>query len=205
MPAPVVAEQVTASGVHPVSRAGNRCKAWANSRLARSAALNVIAVGLVDGEQVGHLDDSALDSLEFVAGAGDHEQQKKIDHAVNQRLRLAHAHGFDEHGMKARSLAEDHGFAGATGNAAERAARGRRAYERHFAVGEPLHAGFVAEDAAARAFAAGIDGEHRDAVPLADQVISQRLDELLLPAPGTPVMPTRMESPARGRQASMIC
>ena len=146
--------------------------------------VDVIAVGLVDGEQVGHLDDSAFDSLEFVTGAGDHEQEKKIDHAVNQRLRLAHAHGFNEDGVKARGLAEDHGLARATGNAAERAARGRRAYERHLAVGKPLHAGFVAEDAAAGALAAGIDGEDRDAVPLADQVIPQRLNERALARSG---------------------
>ena len=39
--------------------------------LGQAGAVDVVAVGLVDHNAVGHLHDSALDALEFVAGAGE--------------------------------------------------------------------------------------------------------------------------------------
>jgi len=38
---------------------------------------HVLAVGLVDGERVGQLEDALLDALELVARAREHEDRKK--------------------------------------------------------------------------------------------------------------------------------
>jgi hypothetical protein len=44
-------------------------------------------------------------------------------------------------------------------------------------ISQPVHARLVAQDRAARARRGGIDGEHGDAMTLADQVEPERLDE----------------------------
>src|SRR6516165_2830303 len=42
--------------------------------------LKILSVSLVDHYAVNHLDDTALDALEFVAGSGDQQEQKKVGH-----------------------------------------------------------------------------------------------------------------------------
>ena len=80
------------------------------------------AVGFVDNDEVSQLHDAALDALEFVASAGEHDEQKTIDHVVDGGFRLANADGFNEDVVVASRLAEEHGFAGALRHAAERTA-----------------------------------------------------------------------------------
>ena len=75
-------------------------------------------------------------------------------------------------------------LARAPGDAAERAAGGRRAHERVRRAGELLHARLVAEDRAAGARARRVDREHRDAVAGVDEVQAERLDERRLARAG---------------------
>src|SRR6516162_7130566 len=42
--------------------------------------VKILSVSLVDQYAVNQLDDTALDALEFVAGSGDQQEQKKIGH-----------------------------------------------------------------------------------------------------------------------------
>ena len=67
--------------------------------------------------------------LEFVSGAGDHQQQEEVGHGADCGFALADADGFDDDVAVAGGLAQQHGFAGAAGDAAEVAARRGRADE----------------------------------------------------------------------------
>ena len=86
--------------------------------------VDVVAVGLVDDEGVGHLHDAAFDALQFVAGTGEHQQQEEIDHRLDDGFGLSHADGFDDDDVEAGGLAQHDGFAGLAGHAAERKAGG---------------------------------------------------------------------------------
>ena len=41
---------------------------------------HIIAVGFVDDDSIGYLEYSLLDTLQFVAGPGNHQDQEEIDH-----------------------------------------------------------------------------------------------------------------------------
>ena len=86
--------------------------------------VGIAAVGLGDGQGIGHFHDSALDSLQFITRPGEHEQQEKIGHAVYCRFGLPHAHGFHDNHFVARRLAKQHGLARAARNTAQRSACG---------------------------------------------------------------------------------
>ena len=60
-------------------------------------ALDLIAIGLVDGDDVGELEQAALDALQFVAGARDRHHDEHIDHVGDGDLRLADADRLDQH------------------------------------------------------------------------------------------------------------
>ncbi len=138
---------------------------------------DVLAVGLVDGERIGDLEDALLDALQLVAGARQHEHQEEVDHRVDGDLALADADGLDDDHVVARGLAHQHRLARPPRDAAERSARRARPDEGFGRGGQARHARLVAEDAAARPRARRIDGEHGDALPEADQVEAERLDE----------------------------
>src|ERR1700727_1617832 len=55
-----------------------------------------VSVGLVDREYVGELEYALLDALELVAGAGQHEHDKDVDHVGDGALTLADADGLDQ-------------------------------------------------------------------------------------------------------------
>ena len=137
----------------------------------------LLAVGLGHDQRVGELEHALLEPLQLVARARLHEHQEEVDHRVDRDLGLPDPDRLDEHHVVAGRLAHEHRLARALRDAAERAARGRRPDEGALVLGEPLHARLVAEDAAARHRAAGIDREHRHAVALREQVQPERLDE----------------------------
>ena len=58
-------------------------------------ALDIVAVGLVDRDHVGELDQALLDALQLVAGAGQHQREEEVGHVVDRRLGLADADGLD--------------------------------------------------------------------------------------------------------------
>lgn len=78
-----------------------------------------VAVGLVDDHEVGDLHDAALDALELVACACEHEGQEGVGELGDGELGLADADGLDEDDIEASGLADEHGLAGAGGDAAE--------------------------------------------------------------------------------------
>ena len=88
------AEQVSTRGVQPSAEAGNRCSAPAYSHARPFGLRPVVAVGLVDGHAVDHLDDAALHALQLVARAGQHQQQEEIGHRADRGFALAHARRF---------------------------------------------------------------------------------------------------------------
>ena len=147
-------------------------------------ALDVVAVGFVDCQQVGDLDDALLHALELVSGTGDHDEQEKIDHGSNGDFVLSHADGFHEDDIITGGLAEQHGLAALAADTAERAAGGRGADVGVRLADEVLHAGFIAEDAAAGDAAAGVHGEHGDAFPTLTKLAAERLDERAFPGSG---------------------
>ena len=185
MPRPVSAEHAMARGVHPDGEPGRKCNAFLASATARSAARDVVAVGLVDGHQVGHFHHAALDALQFVAGAGQRDQQKEIHHVVDGGFRLADSDGLHKDVPVAGRFAQQHRFARVLRHAAKDAARWRRPDEGHVARRKRGHARLVAQDASAGALAAGIDREHRDLLPvLGNQIIAERFDQAALARAG---------------------
>jgi LAO/AO transport system kinase len=110
-----------------------------------------VAVGLVDRDDVGELEDAALDALQLVAGPGQGEQQEGVDHLGDGDLVLANAHRLDDDHVVAGGLEHEHRLAGRAGHTAELAARGAGADEGGLAGGELGHPGPVTEDRAAGA------------------------------------------------------
>ena len=124
----------------------------------------------------------ALDALQLVAGAGEHQQQEEVGHVGAPRSRdwptptvstsTMSKPAASQSSMVSRVRRRD---------AAEVPARRRRADERALLDGEPLHARLVAEDAAARHGARRVDAEHRDALAaVAHEVHAERVDERAL-------------------------
>ena len=86
-------------------------------------ARDVVAVGLVDGDHVGDLDDALLDALQVVAAAGEQQHEEEIDHVGDGDLRLADADRLDDDDVEAGRLAQRHRLARLARDAAERARR----------------------------------------------------------------------------------
>ena len=126
----------------------------------QAGAVDVVAVGLVDDDAVGHLHDAALDSLELVAGAGKLDEQEEVDHRVDGGLALSYADGFDEDVVEPGGFTEHDGLAGLACHAAETAGRGGRAHEGAGMHRQALHTSLVAENRAFGALRRWVDGQH---------------------------------------------
>ena len=123
-------------------------------------SLTVPAVALVDRDHVGHLHNAAFDSLQFVPGSCDLDQQEEVDHRMDGRFGLADTDRLDENHVEPGRFAQDNAFARFARHAAERSCRRGGADEDRRVVHELLHAGLVAEDRAAAAFRTGVDSQH---------------------------------------------
>ena len=147
--------------------------------------LEVVAVGLRDADDVGQLEDAALDALQLIAGAGHLKHEERVRHAVDGDLRLSDADRLDQHDVESGGLEHQHRLARGAGDAAQVPRGGGGADERLIARGQLAHAGAVAEDGAAGARRAGVDGEDGDPVPaLLDQLLPHGVDERRLARPG---------------------
>lgn len=111
-------------------------------------SLEVFTVGFGDDDAVGHFHDAFLYSLELVAGPGQHEEQKEVNHAADLGFRLSDADGFDEDHVIAGCFHEQDGLTRVRGHAAKSKACRRRADEHIGVAAEALHSRFVAKDAA---------------------------------------------------------
>ena len=144
---------------------------------ARPGGGRLVEVGLVDHHQVGQLHHALLDGLQVVAGIGQLQQHEHVGHSGHRDLALADADGLDDHHVVARRLGHQHRLARLLGHAAQRA-RGRAGADVGALVDrQPLHAGLVAEDGAARDAGRRVDRQHRDAVAALHQEQPQALDE----------------------------
>ena len=121
---------------------------------------DIVAVGLVDHNGVSHLQDAFLDTLQFITGTGDLQNQKKIHHRGDRGLRLTDADRLNDDNIKAGCLADQHGFPGLAGNAAEAAAGRGGTDEGHVIDRQLFHPGLVAENRTAAAGGTWIDGQY---------------------------------------------
>ena len=163
-------------GVHQPHRAGEL--PGGDPRIA-----GVLAVGLVDRDDVGHLEDAALDALQLVAAPGQGQEQEGVDHLGDGDLGLTDADGLDEHDVEARGLEHEHPLAGRPRDATEVGARGRGSHEGILARRQLRHPRAVTEDRAAGAGAARVDRHDRDPVTPLDEPGPERVDEGRLAGP----------------------
>jgi len=77
-----------------------------------------VAVGFVDDDEIGELDDALLDPLQIIAAAGRQQQQEDVDHVGDRGLRLANADGLDDHHIETRGFDEEDRLARPPGHAA---------------------------------------------------------------------------------------
>jgi hypothetical protein len=68
----------------------------ASSRAAFPCVTRGRSVGLVDGADVGDLEDAELDALQLFPGAGEGEEEERVDHLGDGDLRLPHTHGLHQ-------------------------------------------------------------------------------------------------------------
>lgn len=136
----------------------------------------VLAVGLVDADDVGEFEDTLLDALQLVTGAGEGEEGERVDHVGDRHLRLPDADRLDEDHVVAGGLEEHHRLAGRLRDAAERARRRGRPNEGVRFHRQVLHPGLVAEDRATGAGRGRVDREDGNFVAQRDQVHPEGFD-----------------------------
>src|SRR5439155_1373188 len=83
------------------------------------------------------LEDALLDPLQFVARAGQQQDQEEVDHRGDRELRLPDADRLDQHDVVARRLADEQRLPRAACHPAERAGRRARANEGLGGSGQP--------------------------------------------------------------------
>ncbi|OPZ62769.1 MAG: hypothetical protein BWY86_00228 [Candidatus Aminicenantes bacterium ADurb.Bin508] len=145
---------------------------------------DVVSIGLVHDDQVGALHDPFLHPLEFVAGAGDLEEEEHVDHGTDRDLALPNPDSLDEDHVEAGRFADKHGLSALAGHSSEDAP-GRGGTDVGVLVsGEVFHPGFVSQDTAACDVAARVHGQDREAVPPLAQEEAEGFDEGALPRAG---------------------
>ena len=128
-------------------------------------AVGALAVGLVDDEHVGDLEDAGLGRLDAVAHPGCEQHHGGVGRAGDLDLGLAHADRLEQHDVAARGVEHAQGLRRRPGQPAEVAARGHRADEDLGVGGVVRHPDPVAEQRTAGERRRRVDGEHADAVP----------------------------------------
>ena len=112
--------------------------------------VGAFAIGLVDREHVGALENPGLDRLHVVAHAGRHHDQRGVRGARDLELVLPDADRLDENDVGAPRVEHAHDVARRAREPAERAARRERSDEHPGIVDVALHADAIAENRAAR-------------------------------------------------------
>ena len=184
-------ETVTTGGAHsPLPRTSR--SAPASSRAAARASSSPVAVGLVDRDDVGDLEDALLDALQLVAGAGQGQEEEGVDHPGHGDLGLADADGLDQHHVVRRRLEHRHRLHRGAGDAAERAGRGRGPDE-GVGVGRQLAPSGSCRRAPSRrcGCSTGRPPARRPGGPAPVSRVPSDSMNVDFPTPGTPEMPTR--------------
>lgn len=165
-------------------------------RLCQFRFFDVVPIGFIDDDTVGHFHDTPFYTLQFVAGPGQLDKEKEIDHRVHGRFGLTHTHSFDKNRVESRRFAQDDGFSRFTGHTAQRTGRGRRSDKSVFLLRKPFHTGLVSENTPFRTYATGVDGQYGKFSTPVEHMKSESIDRCTFPDPGTPVIPMRTEFPA---------
>src|SRR5690606_33892827 len=118
---------------------------------------------------------TSLYPLKFVAGTGQHEQQKEINNALHARFALSHPYCFDDHYFKAAGLTQQHGLPRSGVNTSQRSARGRGPHVGVRVVGQVFHPRFIAQYTTPRSSAGGINCEHSNLFAQPSQVLAKGL------------------------------
>ena len=183
----------SASRIRRCRRWRARCRSapvaasWASWRAAWSAPCasargefrrSGVDVGLVEDDQVGHLDDALLDRLQVVAGIGQLQQHEACRSCRRPSFRdwptptvstmMTSKPAASQSSIASRVLSATPPSEPADGDGRMKASS---------RCDKLLHARLVAEDGAAGNRRRRIDGEHRHAVPALDQIDAQRFDE----------------------------
>ena len=144
----------------------------------------IVSVRLVHEQDVRDFKNSLFHPLELVPGTGDENEKKAIHHGAHGDFALADSDGFDEHDIEASRLADSDGFPGLPGHTSERSARRRRPDETLLPSREGFHAGFVAENAAARQRTARVHRQHGDLVSCVAEMVAQSLNQCAFTSSG---------------------
>jgi hypothetical protein len=102
---------------------GEQMQCRAELRLRQACTVDIVAVGFVDDNPVGHLHDATLDTLQFVARTRKLYEQKEIYHRMHGGLALPHADSLHEYIVVAGSLTENYSLAGFTRHTSQRPGR----------------------------------------------------------------------------------
>ena len=166
--------------------------------------LDLVAFGLVHGNDVGKLEQAELDPWSSSPAPGIASSTTNTSTILATRLGLADTHSLDENHVVARGFAERHGLSRGLGHAAQTIAGGEGRMKAFSSAASRPDPRLVAEDRPAGPRRGRIDGEHGNLAAAARPVDAQRVDErgVDLPEPGTPLMPTPMDFPVKGRSAS---
>ena len=156
-PSPVAAVVASTGGRQPVGRGEVE-----HALEVAAGLVGAGAVGLVDHEHVGDLEQAGLVGLHGVAPAGVHHHDGGVGGAGHLHLDLADADGLDQHPRPAGGVEDADGLEGGERQPAEVAARGHRADEHAVVGGVVGHAHPIAEDGSAGEGRRRVDGEHGD-------------------------------------------
>ena len=127
--------------------------------------VGAVAVGLVDHEDVGDLEDAGLGRLDAVAHPGREQHERGVGQRGDLHLGLPDADRLDEHDVAAGRRQHAQRLRRRPGQPAEVAAAGHRADEDPVVGGVVLHAHPVAEQRPAGERRARVDREHADPHP----------------------------------------
>ena len=133
---------------------------------------------------------------------GSCKQHEDVHHAGHGRLRLAHADGLDEDTSKPAASHTSIASRVFSATPPSEPPDGDGRMNDAGRPRQPLHARLVAEDRAPGERAGGVHRQHRDAWPRPIRYRPSASMNVDLPAPGEPVMPTRIEWPVCGSSAS---
>lgn len=155
----------------------------------------IIPVGLVDHNAVGHFHNTALNALQLVSCTCQLNQQEEIYHRMNSRFTLSHPDGFHKNLIESGSLAEYNRLTRFACHSSQRTCRGLGRIN-DFGCTEscsirvlspkilPLLRSLLGSIANTASFP-----------PFSSTCKPNTSIEVLFPAPGTPLIPIRTEFP----------
>ena len=130
MPFALQARSRPSTDRRPALRTAAQQRQRAFHLLHRAVRRRGIEVALVVDDDVGELDDALLHRLQVVARVRKLHQHEDVGQVGDVGLALPHADRLDDHDVESRRFDEQHRLARVRGDAAQRAARGRRPDER---------------------------------------------------------------------------